>query len=167
MLVSTVLIWLLIALAFLVALPALWMLAQGCWPQRVMKQRDLVARGLLPSILLGLLPLLGGTLLMVFLSKIPRAGVLAVLVGGLLVTWGLLGSAGLARHLGERLWPKAEPWQQMKHGGLTLVCGALLPVVGWAVLLPLIAILGWGLQLRCLVRRRDIETTPGPSSLNA
>ena len=29
-----------------------------------------------------------------------------------------------------------------------LVCCALMPVVGWAVLLPLIAILGWGIVLQ-------------------
>ncbi len=65
-----------------------------------------------------------------------------------MITWGLLSAAGLASVVGERLWPQAEPWRQMKQGGLTLVCCALLPVVGWAVLLPVLAILGWGLQVR-------------------
>jgi hypothetical protein len=31
-----------------------------------------------------------------------------------------------------------------------LVCCALLPVVGWAVLLPLIAIIGWGVNVQTL-----------------
>ncbi|MCW0216738.1 MAG: hypothetical protein OJI67_00320, partial [Prosthecobacter sp.] len=39
-------------------------------------------------------------------------------------------------------------WKQTKQGGLVLVLCALLPVVGWAVLLPLMAILGWGIVLR-------------------
>lgn len=154
MLFSTVLVWLLVAIAFVVALPALWMFAQGYWPQRVQRQAGLISSGLLKPLLLGLLPLVVGALLMAFLSKLPRAGALAVLLGGLLITWGLMGSAGLALHVGRRLWPQLEAWRQVKHGGLTLVCSALLPVVGWAVLLPLLAVLGWGVQLQCLWSRQ-------------
>jgi len=39
MLFSTVLVWLLVAVAFVVALPALWLLSSGLWPETVAKHR--------------------------------------------------------------------------------------------------------------------------------
>ncbi|MES2596094.1 MAG: hypothetical protein V4662_12195 [Verrucomicrobiota bacterium] len=148
MLFSTVLTWLLIAVAFVVALPALWLLSRGLWPEKLEKQRVVAGRGLFKSFLIGLLPLVGGIFLITIISKIPKMGALAVLVGGALLAWGLIGAGGIAALVGERLWPQVEPWRQTKHGGLTLICCALLPVVGWAVLLPLLAILGWGINVR-------------------
>ncbi len=148
MLFSTVLIWLLVAVAFMVALPALWLLARGLWPESLAKHREVASRGLLKCFLIGLVPMIGGITLIAILSKIPKFGAVAVLVGGVLIAWGFLGAGGIAALIGERLWPQAEPWRQTKHGGMVLVFCALLPVVGWAVLLPLIAILGWGIGLR-------------------
>ncbi len=148
MLFSTVLMWLLIAAAFLVALPALWLLTQGLWPERSARLRQAAGRGLLKSFFLGLVPLVLGVVLVSALAKLPKAGVLAALTGGVLITWGLIGAAGVAGLLGTRLWPQAEPWRQLQRGGLTLVCCALLPVVGWFVLLPLMAVIGGGIQLR-------------------
>lgn len=148
MLFSTVLMWLLIAVAFLVALPALWLLTRGLWPEHAVRLRQAAERGLLKSFFLGLAPLVLGVLLVAALAKLPKAGVLAALTGGLLITWGWMGAAGWAALLGERLWPQAEPWRQLQRGGWTLVCCALLPVVGWFVLLPLMAVMGAGTQLR-------------------
>jgi len=148
MLFSTVFVWLLVAVAFVVALPALWLLSSGLWPETAAKHREVASRGLFPCFLFGLPPLVVGTILIAVLSKVPKLGVLAVLVGGVLMAWGFMGAGGIAGLIGERLWPQAEPWRQMKQGGLTLVLCALLPVVGWAVLLPLMAVLGWGIVLR-------------------
>lgn len=155
MLFSTVLIWLLVAAAFVVALPALWLLARGLWPDTVAKHHEAASRGLLTCFFLGLVPLIGGTVLVAILSKIPMLGAIAVLVGGVLIAWGFIGAGGIAALIGERLWPQAEPWRQTKHGGLTLILCALLPVVGWAVLLPLIAVLGWGIVLRSWFLKRE------------
>lgn len=148
MLFSTVLMWLLVAAGFVIALPALWLLARGLWPEAVARHREVASRGLLKCFLLGLLPLVGSIVLIIVLSKIPKMGALAVLTGGIIVAWGFIGAGGIAALIGERLWPEAPPWKQTKQGGLALVLCALLPVVGWVVLLPLIAILGWGIALR-------------------
>lgn len=156
MLFSTVLVWLLVALAFVVALPALWLFALGFWPDKVAVLRRGAAAGLWKSFGLGLGPLVLTVILISVLSKVPKLGVLAVLLGGFLIAWGLLGAAGLAAVVGERLWPQAEPWRQMKQGGLTLVCCSLLPLVGWAVLLPSLAVLGWGLQMRAWWSRKPV-----------
>lgn len=150
MLFSTVFTWLLVAAAFVIALPALWILAAGLWPDRAQRLRRVAERGLLRSFFCGLPVLLAAISIISVLSKLPKMGAVAALLGGVLLTWGLLGAGGTAALLGERLWPQAEPWRQVKHGGLTLVCVALLPVVGWFVLLPLLAVVGAGLQVRTL-----------------
>ena len=148
MLFSTVLTWLLVALGFVVALPALWLVARGLWPERVRLHRQAAERGLFRLFLLGLAPATAAFLLVGVLAKLPKMGALSALVGGLFLAWGFLGAGGLAALIGERLWPSAEGWRQTLRGGLVLVGCALLPVVGWFVLLPLLAILGGGLHLR-------------------
>lgn len=154
MLFSTVLMWLLIAVGFVVAVPALWMMAQGLWPALAEKNREAADRGILKSFLLGLIPIIGGIILITFISKLPKMGFLAVLTGGFLIAWGIVGAGGMARLIGERLWPDAEPWRQIKQGGLTLICCALLPVVGWFFILPLLVIIGWGINLRAWFLRQ-------------
>jgi hypothetical protein len=148
MLFSTVLVWLLVAVGFVVALPALWVLARGLWPEGVGRFRRVAEMGLIKSFLVGLGPLVVGIVLIAVIAKLPKMGALAALVGGGLLAWGLIGAGGVAALVGERLWPSSEPWRQVKHGGLTLVCCALLPVVGWFVLLPLMAVIGGGIQVR-------------------
>ena len=148
MLFSTVLVWLLVAVGFVVSLPALWVLARGLWPEGVGRFRRVAEMGLIKSFLVGLGPLVVGIVLIAVIAKLPKMGALAALVGGGLLAWGLIGAGGVAALVGERLWPSAEPWRKVKHGGLTLVCCALLPVVGWFVLLPLMAVIGGGIQVR-------------------
>jgi hypothetical protein len=165
MLFSTVLTWLLIAAAFVISLPALWLFAQGFWPEKTARLRSAAAAGLLKSFFIGLAPLVAGTILIAILSKLPKMGALSVLVGGTLITWGFLGAAGIAAVMGSRLWPEATPCRQMRLGGLTLVCCALLPIVGWAVLLPLIAIIGWGIQVRSWFVKESADAGSSPPPL--
>lgn len=164
MLISTVLTWLLVAIGFVVALPALWLLSRALWPERFDRGCEAARRGLFPLFLMGLLPTILGVLIVVVLGQQARNGGLAALAGGLLLTWGWLGASGIAAVVGERLWPHLhmEPWRQTKHGGVVLVCCALLPVAGWFVLLPLLAILGWGVNVRTLFSRKK-SPAPSPS----
>lgn len=148
MLFSTVLIWLLIAVGFVVALPALWLLTGGLWPEKAGRLRRVAEAGVMKSFFIGLGPLLVAVIVVAVLAKLPKMGALAALSAGVLFAWGFMGISGMAALVGERLWPNVEPWQQVKHGGLTLVCCALLPVVGWFVLLPLLAVTGAGMQVR-------------------
>ena len=164
MLFSTVLIWLLVAVAFVVALPALWLLARGLWPEKVERQRVVAGRGLFKCFFVGLGPLIGVIILLAVLSKVPQMGALAVLVGGVMIAWGFIGAGGIAALIGERLWPQIEPWRQTKQGGLTIMCCALLPVVGWAVLLPLIAIIGWGINVRTWFAKTEVTPIEVPAA---
>ena len=93
-------------------------------------------------------PVLVGVVMVAVLSKLPKMGALAALTGGLVLTWGLVGASGIATLVGERLWGEAAPWRQTLRGGLVLMGCALLPGVGWVVLLPLLGVLGCGLHLR-------------------
>jgi len=163
MLFSTVLTWLLIAVAFVIALPALWLLMPALWPDKARRLRQVSERGLLKPLLLGLLPLVIGLISVIVLSKIPKLGAIAALTGGLLLAWGFIGASGIASLIGARLWPQLPTTQQIRFGGLTLVASALLPVVGWFVLLPLIAILGAGLHLRSWFLKIP-PTLPPPSN---
>lgn len=148
MLISTVLIWLLVAVAFVIALPSLWLCGQALWPEKMRRRRLAAELGLWRTFYLGLAPVIGGVMLVSVLSKVPKMGALAVVAGGLLLAWGLLGAGGLAALVGQRLWAGAAPWRQTCRGGLLLMGCALLPVVGWVVVLPVLAVLGWGLHIR-------------------
>ncbi len=150
MIVSTVLAWLLVAVAFVVAIPALWMLARGLWPRFAEKSRRAADRGLLLCSLAGIVPAVLVIVGTSVLAKIPQGGLFAVIFTGLGLTWGFIGSTGFAMRIGEALWPDlgaAAPWRQTRNGGLVLICCALLPIIGWFVLLPLIAIAGLGAQV--------------------
>jgi hypothetical protein len=162
MLFSTVLIWLLVAVGFVVALPALWVLTLGLWPGRAERLTRVAEAGLGRSVLIGLLPTVGAVLLISVLARLPQMGLLAALVAGVVMLWGLAGLSGTALLLGRRLWPAAEPWRQVKHGGLTLIGCALLPVVGWFVLLPLMAVAGAGMQVRAWLGRKREAPAPAP-----
>lgn len=148
MLFSTVLTWLLIAAAFVISLPSLWLGSQALWPESAHRRRVAAERGLVGAFFLGLAPVLVGVVLVVVLSKLPKMGALAALVGGLLLMWGFVGASGIATLVGERLWAAAAPWRQTLRGGFILMGCALLPVVGWVVLLPLLGVVGCGLHLR-------------------
>lgn len=147
MIVSTVLAWLLVAVALVIAVPALWMLAQGLWPKLASRSRRAAGKGVLLCSLVGIVPAILVVIGATIIAKLPQAGMFAVLFTGLALTWGFLGATGFAAMVGERLWPdlsQSAPWKQTRNGGMVIICCALLPVVGWFVLLPLIAIAGWG-----------------------
>lgn len=163
MLMADVLQWVAIAAGFVVALPALWMLARGLWPGWFERRREI--EGIGRSLLAGLAPLSIALLALALLGK--RLGPLpGALVSGGVLLWGLLGAAGLAAQVGARLWPQADGWRQSRNGGLVLACTALLPVVGWFLILPLIVLFGMGVQVRAWFGRKerpaDTPSAPEP-----
>ena len=171
MLFSTVLMWLLIAAGIVVALPALWMLSRGLWPAMAQKHRDAAGKGVVLGFLMGLPPITAGIILVAVLSKVPKMGAVAVMVGGLFIAWGLAGAGGIATLVGERLWPdltNTAPWRQTLRGGLVLILCTLLPVVGWFVLLPMLAIVGWGINVRSwFLKSHTEETVPALDAVSS
>lgn len=169
MLFSTVLTWLLIAVGFVVALPALWLLARGLWPAQAERAREAARGGVTRAFLTGLIPAALGTLLVLFVARKLHFGFVSALLGGVLIAWGFIGAGGIATLIGERLWPQlsVEPWRQTKHGGLVLICAALLPLVGWVIVLPLIAVIGWGINLQAWLAKKKALPAPPAATASA
>jgi hypothetical protein len=157
MFMSDVLMWVAIAGGFVVGLPALWMLSRGLWPGGFAKRSAVARRGIGLSFLLGLIPA-AGFIFMLFLTGRRLGPIPGAILSGVLIVWGLNGMAGIASLVGERLWPAGEPWKQTRNGGLVVICCALMPIVGWFLFLPLLAVIGLGVNLRCL-----FEANPHPA----
>lgn len=154
MLFSQTFFYLLMGLGTAAGLPALWLFVRAKWPEMVARNREVAARRLWVSFLVGL-PVVAAVLL---LAKALGAGgkpalqaVNVLLLGGSLV-WSLAGLAGLATHVGESLWPQhragEDAWRATWKGGLVLVGCLLIPFLGWFFLLLLLPVVGAGLQVR-------------------
>lgn len=162
MLFADYFLWALIALGFVVSLPAIWMVSRALWPAGYERRHRIAQGNLWKTALIGVLPMVFSVLVLAATGK--RIGVLAVLVAGLVVLWGLSGLSGLATVIGERLWPREdEPWRQTRNGGLVLVCCALLPVVGWFILLPLLTLVGMGANVQSWRLRREAAPAAPPA----
>ncbi|MDB6075971.1 MAG: hypothetical protein JWO89_3611 [Verrucomicrobiaceae bacterium] len=165
MLMSDVLMWVAIASGFVVGLPALWMLSRGLWPVAFEKRCAAAKRGMVGSLFLGLIPALFFSFLIALMAK--RLGpVPGIIISSALIVWGLNGVVGIASIIGERLWPAGDPWKQTRNGGLVVICCALIPIVGWFLFLPLMALVGMGVNVRCLfMRRQHMAAEQASSSL--
>lgn len=162
MLFADYFLWALIALGFVVSLPAIWMVSRALWPTGYEKRRKLAQGNVLKSALIGLLPMALAIIFIMATGK--RLGLLAVLVSGMVILWGLSGLSGLATLVGERLWPHVtEPWRHTRNGGLVLICCALLPAVGWFILLPLLTIVGMGANVQSWSMKADLASATAPT----
>ena len=148
MLVSTIFMWVAIAAGFIIALPSLWLCGQALWHIAAEKRAQVAASGNLKSLLAGLVPFV---ITIVILSRIGKLGQVGVIPLGILLFWGFASADGLATFVGRKVWPylrETNPWKQTMRGGFILVGAALLPLVGWILVLPLIAVMGWGISVR-------------------
>jgi hypothetical protein len=158
-------IWFFISLAFIISLPALWIAATAMWPKAARTWRRKARKSLLGTFFIGLLPVFVSTLIIVIMSKQPKFGALAVIFAALVLAWGFIGGAGLAARVGERMWPGmrgSEPWREIRNGGLVLACAALLPIIGWVFILPILSVLGMGLQIRTWFHREEVPVPLAP-----
>lgn len=161
---SVVFAWLAVALGFVVALPSLWLCCEAVWPERTARKAALALTGLWKSLLIGAVPFL---IFAFSLGRLGKAGLAGVIPAGLLLLWGVIGGSGLARAIGERLWPylaAERPWKQTMRGGFVIAGAALLPVVGWFLVLPLILILGWGVSVRAIFAGKKASPPPAPAA---
>ncbi len=164
MLISTVFLWLAIAAAFVVSLPCLWLVGLALWPQAAEKRALTAAKGVGKSLLIGLVPLV---ITIGIVSRLGKGGPGAVIAFGVLLFWGFACADGLATFVGRSVWPRlgeTSPWKQTMRGGFVLVGAALLPAVGWVLLLPLIGVLGWGISIRSWFMKSSSTPSEAPAT---
>jgi hypothetical protein len=65
----------------------------------------------------------------------------------------VFGLPGLTALLGERLWPDKQPTVRHSYAAALLILAALMPFIGWFVLLPGLLIMALGVSLLALIGR--------------
>lgn len=167
--------YLLIGLGVLLGLPALWMFSRAMWPATVERGREVASRSLLLNFLCGL-PVVG---LVIFLTtnagKLGKfqqvGGFVAVVLVGLIIMWGLVGAAGLAAHVGARLWPGctgADAWRGMLRGCFVVSGVLAIPFIGWFILLLVLITIGYGMRVRMwFVRPPAVSPSPATAQTAA
>jgi hypothetical protein len=144
--------YLLIGLGILVGFPAFWLLAQAMWPATVERAREISSRNLVVNFLCGL-PLVGLIILLLTQAGKVRAagGSIAVTLTVVSILWALVGIAGLASHIGGRLWPSCtgdQAWRGQLRGGLVIAGALTIPFVGWFILPLVLVAIGMGIRVR-------------------
>ncbi len=152
MLFSQTFFYLLIGLGAALGIPAMWLFARARWPQMIERSKDVSSRNLFVSLLMGLIPTGFTILIVVTMSKFPPIAVPSLFIVGLIIVWSLMGAAGLATQVGEKLWPQYtsgdEAWRSTWKGGQVIVGCLMIPFIGWFFLLMMLVVFGAGIQVR-------------------
>jgi hypothetical protein len=152
MLVYQQFFYLLIGRGILLGLPAFWLFARGMWPAKVERAREVASRSLALNFFCGL-PVV--TLIIVLLTQAGKIravnGSIAGAIATLSLLWGLVGVAGLAAHIGARLWPACtgdDAWRGMLRGSLVIAGSLTIPFIGWFILPLVLITIGVGIRVR-------------------
>lgn len=164
MLFSQTFFYLLIGLGTALGLPAMWLFARARWPQMVERGKDVSSRNLLVSLLMGLIPAGLMILIAVTIAKIPPIAVPSLFIIGLIIVWSLMGAAGLATQVGEKLWPQYtsgdEAWRSTWKGGQVIIGCLMVPFIGWFFLLMMLIVFGAGIQVRTWFTQKKALKAP-------
>jgi hypothetical protein len=162
----TRLLWL---VACEIAVVALLVLCNAMLPGLLGRTRQTIIAMPGRSFLVGLL---NGAFFGVLSAALLAPGGGIALIGGtlaaLLLAFVAAGLAAAARIVGERLRPNAtDPLRQFLAGAGTLSLASSVPLVGWFVVLPCAALIGFGALLIAIVQRRaapdpHVATSPPP-----
>ena len=149
--------YLLIGLGILVGLPAFWLFSRGMWPATVERAREVASRSLIVNLLCGL-PLV--LILIVLAQRAGKfgsaGGTVFVVIIGFLFLWSLIGVAGIAAHLGARIWPGCagdDSWRGFLRGSLVIAGTLTIPFLGWFILPLVLLTIGAGIRIRMLFVR--------------
>lgn len=86
----------------------------------------------------------------------------------LLTTLAILGAAGLARLIGQRLnspQDAQQPWKRVYRGSIVLAITFLFPLVGWFLVLPFTFLSGLGAVLISFATRNKYAAVSSNSTL--
>ncbi len=105
-------------------------------------------------------------------GKIRAAGgSLAATLTVISLLWGLVGVAGLASHIGARLWPSLtgpDAWRGTLRGSLVLAASLTIPFIGWFILPLVLITIGVGIRVRMwFLRTPQAPALPQPQSAPA
>ena len=153
MIMADVLKIFLIVVGILLVLVCYWLAAESLFPRLVRCSQVYYRHRPVTTTLVGILLvapfiLVGGGLFNAGGGPAQGVGFLVLAVPVLLA---LLGSAGLARQLGEGLPSAADtaaPWRPVMRGGAILALSFLLPFVGWFLVFPAVLVTGVGAATR-------------------
>lgn len=154
----------LLHVGFLLSVLAYWIASKALCPALVdwseSRYRERPMRTLVMGFLLGVPALVAG----IALTKIPVPG--GPQIGGgillALLLMGLVGSAGLAQHVGRRLPAPVDgdqPWRAVLRGGGVVMLTMILPLLGWFILMPAMIASGIGATVSFLRHGRSAEAT--------
>jgi len=157
-----------VILGMMLALPGLWLLCRGLWPDAVAAAADRCQKRLWSSFLTGVPITIVMVLLTIILFNVlgPLGKIAGLGVVCLYLLQAHTGVAGLATSIGSRLaTPHDEPrgWRSTLRGGVVLELAYLLPLLGWFLILPASIIIGSGaanLGLLSNLKRRLLTTNP-------
>jgi hypothetical protein len=164
-----------VILGMMLALPGLWLLCRGLWPEAVAAAADRCRKGLWSSFLMGL-PV---TIIMVAVTTIlfnvlgPVGKVAGVGVVCLYMLQAHTGVSGLVTSIGRRLAAPLDgqrPGRSTLRGGVVLELAYLLPLLGWFVILPASIVIGSGaanLGLLSKLKLAMFATNRVPTESNA
>jgi hypothetical protein len=147
----------LIVLGFLVALPGLWLLCRGLWPNVVQETTEDCQRGLLFPFLVGLPIAAVAVVTTIIVSKSlgGASGLGSLFVVCIFVFFASVGIAGLTTSIGMKLPSPADaerPWKATIRGSVVIELAFLLPILGWFIILPSALIIGSGSTLRSIIK---------------
>ncbi len=154
-----------VILGMMLALPGLWLLCRGLWPEAVASAADRCRKRLWTSFLVGL-PI---TIMMVTVTALlfnvlgPIGKIAGLGVVCLYMLQAHTGVAGLATAIGRRLAaPNDEQraWRSTLRGGVVLELAYLLPILGWFVILPASIIIGSGAANLGLLSKLKLAMLP-------
>lgn len=162
----------LVILGLMLALPALWLLCLGLWPNAVTGAADICENGIVKSFALGA-PVTGAVVFLAValgnglgnIGKISAALLLCVYV-----LQASIGLSGVATRIGRRVnspGDDARPWRATLRGAIILELSYLLPILGWFFILPVSLIVGSGastLSLLNLQNTRALKKKPATTS---
>lgn len=157
MLMADTLAIFLVVLGFLLALPGLWLLCRGLWPQTVENTTADCQRGLLFPFLVGL-PITAAFIVSAIISSKTlgaASGIAPLVILCLFVFFASTGIAGLTTSIGMKLPSPADidrPWKATIRGSIVLELAFLLPLLGWFIILPSALIIGSGSALRSIIK---------------
>src|SRR5262249_51507510 len=155
----------LVVVGFMLALPGLWLLCRGLWPNRVNSASLACGKSLYKPFLVGL-PVTLGALILASASKAlpgPLATIWAGAITCLYLMQASVGVAGLAACIGERLASPTDAgraWRATLRGSIVLVLTYLLPILGWFVIIPASFIVGSGSAVLALLDRTQYRLLP-------